>query len=155
MSPTEFWLGIFTLGLSVYVVFNTLDFSGSRCCFSFPKVKREHHTQIMWGEELTSIAGNPRLLLKEAMILFISELDRILGVRVFTERGYIQSLGAGKRLILAVRLMYRCGFFKGLKLFNLFQDSLSAFPEMMEDSIYLSLKLVEGAEVIKLCRKKS
>ena len=154
MREADFWLMAFSLGLSVYVIINAVDFLGSRCCFKYPKPEARIHKLTLWGEELTSLAGNSRLLLRKSLLNLGKEFEGLTGVEILSERGYTKSLSLAERIRLLTALLSRCGLRSGFKLFILYEGGLREYPQE-EPSLSLVKKVIDGLKVVEKCHQRS
>lgn len=154
MSLQSIGLMIVSWTVGAYLLFETIDFIGSRCCYSPPSAARgPQHRLSIWGDDLSAVAANPKTLGRAALIRLARIVQGVTGIELITRGELVKSLTLIERATLLMRLMRRCGPVKGFKAYAVLMEGLSHYPDTMDEAIYFCEHVLKEAEVMaNACR---
>ncbi len=144
-----------SIGVGVFVIVDSLRTALLRCCYEALARRQCIQPRRLWGDDLLSIASNPKLLKSVATLKYAKVLESLTGVRLVGRGDILYSLGWVERFKLVLGLVRSCGVRNAFRAYRLYREALTVAEDSEERLLSLAVRLCREVEVLRrACGKR-
>jgi len=138
-----------SIGVGIFVVIDSLRTALLRCCYEEPARRQCIQPRRLWGDDLLSLASNPKLLKSLATLEYARLLGTLTGIKLVGRGDILYSLGRFERLRLVSRLARRCGFGNAFRAYRLYREALTLAEGSEGRLLSLTVRICREMEVLR------